>query len=112
MADNDKELQNHEHQRIEVKSWCPDCGKELGRHTFNRADITEQQAAELPQRDSMSLVNANVAAPINAALALNVLSDGSIANATAQQIAPIGQGAGAGSLPGSTGGSGGLLGGL
>jgi hypothetical protein len=39
----------------------------------------------------MSLVNANVAAPINAALALNVLSDGSAALANAQQMAPIGQ---------------------
>jgi hypothetical protein len=110
MADNGngngKNVQAHEHQRIEVRSWCPDCGTELGHHTFNRADIQQQEAAELPQRDSMSLVNANVAAPINAALALNVLSDGSIANATAQQIAPIGQGAG------GTGGSGGLLGGL
>ena len=33
----------------------------------------------------MSLVNANVAAPINAALALNVLSDGSTAYASATQ---------------------------
>jgi hypothetical protein len=40
----------------------------------------------------MSLVNANVAAPINAALALNVLSDGSAALAAAQQTAPITQG--------------------
>jgi hypothetical protein len=112
MADNDngKDVQTHDHQRVEVRSWCPDCGKELGHHTFNRGDLQEQQAAELPQRDSMSLVNANVAAPINAALALNVLSDGSIANATAQQVAPIGQSSGAGSLTG--GGSGGLLGGL
>jgi len=33
----------------------------------------------------MSLVNANVAAPINAALALNVLSDNSTATAIAMQ---------------------------
>ena len=33
----------------------------------------------------MSLVNANIAAPINAALALNVLSDNSAALAQAQQ---------------------------
>jgi hypothetical protein len=38
------------------------------------------------------LVNANVAAPINAALALNVLSDNSVAYANAQQTAPIIQG--------------------
>ena len=40
----------------------------------------------------MSLVNANVAAPINLAAALNVLSDNSTALAGAQQIAPIQQG--------------------
>ena len=39
----------------------------------------------------MSLINANVAAPINAALALNVLSDNSVAYAEATQIAPINQ---------------------
>jgi hypothetical protein len=44
---------------------------------------------ELPERAAMSLVNANVAAPINAALALNVLSDGSTAYAAATQQAPI-----------------------
>jgi len=39
----------------------------------------------------MSLINANVAAPINAALALNVLSDNSVAYANAEQTAPIDQ---------------------
>jgi hypothetical protein len=46
----------------------------------------------LPERSVMSLVNANVAAPINAALALNVLSDNSVAYANAVQTAPIVQG--------------------
>lgn len=36
----------------------------------------------MPNRAALSLVNANVAAPINAALALNVLSDNSVAYAT------------------------------
>jgi hypothetical protein len=40
----------------------------------------------------MSLINANVAAPINLALAANVLSDGSVAYANAEQYAPITQG--------------------
>jgi predicted peroxiredoxin len=40
---------------------------------------------ELPERAAMSLVNANIAAPINAAVALNVLSDGSTAYANATQ---------------------------
>jgi len=51
-----------------------------------------QQVSELPNREAMSLVNANLAAPINLALALNVLSDNSVAIANAQQYAPINQG--------------------
>jgi len=54
-------------------------------------DANEQEIAELPERDNMSLVNANVAAPINAALALNVASDNSVAVANAQQYAPVDQ---------------------
>jgi hypothetical protein len=84
-------IKQHDHQRIEVRSWCPDCGAELGHATFNKADLEAQQATQLPDREEMSLVNADIAAPINAALALNVLSDGSIAEATATQYAPITQ---------------------
>jgi hypothetical protein len=61
----------------------------------NEVAITEleaQEITELPDREALSLVNANVAAPINAALALNVLSDNSVAFANAQQTAPIVQG--------------------
>jgi len=83
----------HEHNKIEVTSTCADCGEELGKKTFNRADLETQQASDLPDREAMSLVTANVAAPINAALALNVLSDGSIADATATQTDPITQNA-------------------
>jgi len=54
-------------------------------------ELEAQEAAELPDREAMSLINANVAAPINAALALNVLSDNSTATATATQTAPITQ---------------------
>ncbi len=57
-----------------------------------RMDLDALEVVELPEREVMSLVNANLAAPINAALALNVLSDNSTAAAGAQQIAPIGQG--------------------
>ena len=39
----------------------------------------------------MSLINANLAAPINAAVAANVLSDNSVAYANAEQTAPITQ---------------------
>ena len=46
---------------------------------------------ELPERAAMSLINANVAAPVNIAAALNVLSDNSVAYANAEQTAPITQ---------------------
>ena len=39
----------------------------------------------------MSLIDANVAAPVNAAVALNVASDDSIAYANAEQTADIDQ---------------------
>ncbi len=54
--------------------------------------LEEQVGEELPDREAMSLVNANLAIPINAAVAANVLSDGAIAYADAEQIAPIDQG--------------------
>ncbi len=94
MANTLKKEDQHDHQRIEVWTRCPDCGEELARQTFNRSDTEQQEMSELPNREAMSLVNANIAAPINAALALNVLSDGSIAAASAQQYAPINQGIG------------------
>ena len=54
-------------------------------------ELEQQGAAELPDREAMSLINANLAAPINAAVAANVLSDNSIAYANAEQTAPITQ---------------------
>lgn len=59
---------------------------------MTRREISTETISELPSREAMSLVNANIAAPINAALALNVLSDNSVAYANAQQFAPIVQG--------------------
>jgi len=55
-------------------------------------EIDAESVEELPDREAMSLVNANLAAPINAAVAANVLSDNSIAYANAEQTAPITQG--------------------
>jgi hypothetical protein len=55
------------------------------------AEIEEQSAEELPEREAMSLIDANVAAPINLAAALNVLSDDSIAYANAEQNVTIDQ---------------------
>jgi hypothetical protein len=95
-AELEKPTKTHEHDRIEVRSVCADCGKELDKKSFDRRelskrDVDKESAAALPERDAMSLVSANVAAPINAALALNVLSDGSLAYASATQYAPIDQ---------------------
>jgi hypothetical protein len=59
---------------------------------MTRHELSTETITELPSREAMSLVNANIAAPINAALALNVLSDSSVAYANAQQFAPITQG--------------------
>jgi hypothetical protein len=55
-------------------------------------ELDAQNAEELPDREEMSLINANVAAPINAAVAANVLSDGSTAAANATQGNDITQG--------------------
>jgi hypothetical protein len=58
---------------------------------LTREELNEMAGEELPERAAMSLINANVAAPVNAAIALNVASDHSIAYANAQQTAPITQ---------------------
>ncbi len=54
-------------------------------------ELAQQSGEELPDREAMSLINANVAAPVNAAVALNVLSDDSTAYANAEQTADIDQ---------------------
>jgi hypothetical protein len=60
---------------------------------LTRDELNELAGEELPERAAMSLVNANIALPINAAVAANVLSDGSVAYADAtQKIAEIQQG--------------------
>jgi hypothetical protein len=58
---------------------------------LTREEITALAGEELPERAAMSLVNANIAIPINAAVAANVLSDGAIAYADATQDIPIDQ---------------------
>jgi hypothetical protein len=58
---------------------------------LSREELNELAGEELPERAAMSLVNANVAAPINAAIALNVASDNSIAYANATQDVTIDQ---------------------
>ena len=58
---------------------------------LSREELSELAGEELPERAAMSLVNANLAIPVNAAVAANVLSDGSIAYADATQQTPIDQ---------------------
>jgi hypothetical protein len=54
-------------------------------------ELEAESGEALPDREAMSLVNANLAAPINAAVAANVLSDNSTAWANAEQTAPVDQ---------------------
>jgi hypothetical protein len=58
---------------------------------LSKEDLDELAGEALPERAAMSLINANVAAPVNAAVALNVLSDDSVAVAQATQTANIDQ---------------------
>jgi len=59
--------------------------------SLSREELDELAGEALPERAAMSLINANVAAPINAAVALNVASDNSVAYANATQSGDITQ---------------------
>ena len=61
---------------------------------LSQNELEENASEPLPEREEMALVNANLAIPINAAVAANVLSDGAIAYADATQDTPIDQSAG------------------
>ncbi len=54
-------------------------------------ELDEQGGEQLPDREAMSLINANVAAPVNAAVALNALSDDATAVANAEQTVDLDQ---------------------
>ncbi|MDQ6777967.1 MAG: hypothetical protein M3071_17555 [Actinomycetota bacterium] len=58
---------------------------------LSREELNELAGEELPERAAMSLVNANIAIPINAAVAANVLSDNATAVAQAAQSGQITQ---------------------
>ena len=58
---------------------------------LTREELNTLAGEELPERAAMSLVNANLAIPVNAAIAANVLSDGAVAYADATQQTPIDQ---------------------
>lgn len=58
---------------------------------LSNEELEQQGSEQLQDREEMSLVNANVAIPINAAVAANVLSDDAIAYADATQDSVIDQ---------------------
>jgi hypothetical protein len=92
---------NCAHDEVEVRLACSGCGEQFERRSVSRAEI-EARATDLPDREAMSLVNANVAVPINLAAALNVLSDNATAGAGAFQTAPITQGTAPFTMPTTT----------
>jgi hypothetical protein len=59
---------------------------------LTRAELDSLAGEPLPERAAMSLINANLAIPVNAAIAANVLSDNATAYANAIQGTPIQQG--------------------
>jgi hypothetical protein len=59
--------------------------------TLTKEELEQLAGEALPEKAAMSLVNANIAIPINAAIAANVLSDNAIAAAQAAQSGDIGQ---------------------
>ena len=58
---------------------------------LSQEELEQHEGEQLPEREEMSLVNANLAAPVNAAVAANILSDNSVAIANAEQTADIDQ---------------------
>lgn len=73
-------------------------GKDLERDTkavepqeVSDEELEEQNVDEVPDREAMSLIDANVAVPVNAAVAANVLTSESLAEADADQTGDIDQ---------------------
>jgi hypothetical protein len=66
-------------------------GAEEGYRPLTRDELERIAGEPLPEKAAMSLINANLAIPINAAVAANVLSDDAIAYADATQTTPIDQ---------------------
>jgi hypothetical protein len=54
-------------------------------------ELEKQGTEEVGEREEMSLINANLAAPVNAAVAANILTDDSVAYANAEQDVDIDQ---------------------
>ena len=65
--------------------------KDVEKQGLSPEELEAQTGEGLPDREEMSLVDANVAAPVNAAVAANVLSEDSVAYANAEQDVDIDQ---------------------
>jgi hypothetical protein len=65
--------------------------KAEGYKKLTRDELDQLAGEALPEKAAMSLINANLAIPVNAAIAANILSDHSIAYADATQDTPIDQ---------------------
>jgi hypothetical protein len=66
-------------------------GKEEGYYKLSKEELEKIAGEPLPERAAMSLISSNIAIPVNAAIAMNVLSDDSIAYANATQDVNITQ---------------------
>lgn len=58
---------------------------------LSEEELQQQGSEEVGEREEMALVNANLAMPINAAVAANVLSDDAVAYADADMESEIDQ---------------------
>ena len=65
--------------------------KKIEKKELSAEELEQQAGEQVPDREEMSLVDLNLAAPVNAAVAANVLSEDSIAYADADQDATIDQ---------------------
>ncbi|MGH2683132.1 MAG: hypothetical protein ACRDIX_07855 [Actinomycetota bacterium] len=61
---------------------------------LTKEELDQLAGEPLPERAAMSLINANIAIPINAAIAANVLSDNAVAYAEAAQTGDVDQASG------------------
>jgi hypothetical protein len=93
MAGNNKKQTQVAPKRNQVQTGKQGDGQ-VEYRKLTREDLEKLAGEALPERAAMSLINANVAAPINLALAANVLSDNSQAIAIAEQQAQIDQSTG------------------
>jgi hypothetical protein len=59
--------------------------------SMSKEELEAEMGRELTDREAMSLINANLAAPVNAAVAANILSDNAVAYANAEQNVDIDQ---------------------